>query len=318
MNKPVLYWGSYMHCVFGCGQRIPCSGETLLGEESFVDYSGKGSTQAFMCAKMGSKTEYIGRLGADSEGNQALRLFHEFGLISTEHIIMDNAAQTGVAIILTDAQGNNAILCVPGTNFCFTPEDFSRNIELIQRAQWMCFVLETNQDIVEYGIRRAKEMGVKTFLDPSPAATLSDDVYKCLDLIKPNEYEATVLTGITVTDEASALAAGRKLLEKGAGAAIITLGGNGSVLVTDSIQYYFATPKVTVVDTTSAGDVFGGTLVSMLNQGKDIVTAVAYASCAGALATTKIKPILDVLPQRSAVENLVKGYLRDQSNIRPL
>lgn len=318
MDKPVVYFGSYMHCIFGCGQKIPLSGETLIGEESFVDYSGKGNAQAFMCARMGTETEYIGRLGADSEGEQALHLFKEFGLINTDHIIIDEQEQTGVAIILTNAQGNNAILSVPGTNFCFSKDDFDRNEDLIKASEWICFVLETNQDIVEYGIRRAKQLGVKTFLDPSPAAQISEDVYPCIDLIKPNEYEASVLTGIDVTDEMSALAAGRNLLEKGVGAAVITLGGQGAVLVTKNGAWYFSTPKVTVVDTTSAGDIFGGTLVALLNQGKDITEAVAYASCAGALATTKIKPILDVIPQRAAVEMLAHEYLSVPTNIRRL
>lgn len=318
MKKSVVFLGSYMHCIFGCGKKIPQPGETMLGEDYFVDYSGKGNAQAFMCARMGSPTEYIGRLGTDSEGEQALGLFREFGLIDTSHIVMDHDQGTGIAIILTDAEGQNAIMSIPGTNFCFTKEDIDRNEDIIRSAEWMCFVLETNQDIVEYGIKKAKALGTKIFLDPAPAAELSEDIYPCLDLIKPNEYEASVLTGIPVVDVDSAVKAGKCLLAKGVKTVVITLGGNGSVLVVNGGAKFFAAPKVAVVDTTSAGDSFGGALVSMLNQGAEMEQAVVYATCAGALATTKIKPILEVLPRRSAVEDLVNIYYKEKANILTL
>jgi len=308
MAKNVVFLGSYMHCIFGCGNEIPKAGETLLGHEYFMDYSGKGSTQAMMCARMGSRVEYIGRLGADEEGALALSFFKDSGLLKTDYIRIDQETRTGVAIVLTDSHANNAIMVIRGANDRNTAQDLDEAQGLIKSADIMGFVLETNADAVEYGIKLAHRLGVKTFLDPSPVAHLSEDIFPCITYIKPNEYEAGALTGIEVTDAKSAVLAGERLLEMGVQNAIITMGKEGSVLVNQDVRKLFKSPQVQVVDTTSAGDVFGGALLAMVNQGSDLEEAIVYASCAGALATTVVYPILDVIPMREAVEAKAREY----------
>lgn len=318
MKKNVVFLGSYMHCIFTSGDRIPQVGETLTGEKYFVDYSGKGSSQAMMCARMGSETKYIGRVGADKEGEQALKFFEDFRLIETNYIKIDPSSHTGIAIIITDSKGNNAIMVVPGVNNKIQKEDIDTAENILRDADIMGFVLETNKDMVEYGIKKAYSMGIKTFLDPSPAQILSEDVYPCITYIKPNEHEAFILTGINVVDASSAVLAGEYLLKKGVKNVIITLGGDGVVLVTETCRKHFKAPSVEVLDTTSAGDVFGGTMLAMLNQGSDIEEALIYASCAGALATTVVYPILDVLPMRDAVERKVQEYIKEHDFITNL
>ena len=315
MAKRIVFLGSYMHCIFGIGDEIPKTGETVNGSQYIVDYSGKGSSQAMQATRMGSDVCYIGRLGNDMEGRVALQLFKESGLLHDEHIIIDEEHRTGIAIILADSHGDNAIMVIPGANDALTREDLDERTDIIAQADMMCFVFEANQAVSEYGIKKAHSLGVKTFLDPSPASPISEDVYPCLTYINPNEHEASLLTGISVTDAPSAVRAGRALLEKGVGNVIITMGGDGCVLVTPEESLYFNPPQVEVVDSTSAGDVFGGTLVAMLNQGSDLKEAIIYASCAGALATTAISPITEVLPRREAVEEKVKEYLQQPNQI---
>ena len=308
MGKHVVFLGSYMHCIFAGGAAIPRAGETLTGDHYVVDYGGKGSTQAMAAAVMGTDVKYIGKLGDDPEGQQAIDLFDSFGLIETDRIEIDPGSHTGIALILTDHAGNNAISVVPGVNNRFTQADIDRHEAVIRGADLMAFVLETNYEAVAYGVKKAHALGVKTFLDPSPAMAIGADVYACLDYIKPNEYEATVLTGIEVTDPESAVLAGRAFLDKGVGTAVVTLGALGTVLVTRDGSLHFRTPAVDVVDTTSAGDVFGGTFISLVSQGAPLDEAIAYASCAGALATTVAYPILDVIPTREAIEAQVRTY----------
>ncbi|XP_078068383.1 ribokinase isoform X3 [Mustelus asterias] len=104
---------------------------------------------------------------------------------------------------------------------------------------------------------------VKTIFNPAPAiADLDPEFYKETDVFCCNETEAEILTGIEVCSVASAGKAGSALLEKGCRSVIITLGAEGSVLMSldKRTPHYIPTKKVKAVDTTGAGDSFVGAL----------------------------------------------------------
>ena len=144
-----------------------------------------------------------------------------------------------------------------------------------------------------------------TFLDPAPAAKLPDDLYPCIDIIKPNETEAGMLTGIEVKDMHSAEAAGRWLLERGAGTTIITLGAQGAILVTLDIVKHFPAPRVQAVDTTGAGDIFSGSFMSALAGGIPLDEAIRFANAAAALSTTRLG-VIESIPGREEVADMLK------------
>ena len=88
-------------------------------------------------------------------------------------------------------------------------------------------------------------------------------------------------------DYDSAIKAGKWFLERGVKNALITLGERGSVLVTHDLIKTFPAPKIKAVDTTTAGDVFAGAFIYALSVEMPLEDAVLFASCAGALTTTK-------------------------------
>ena len=124
-------------------------------------------------------------------------------------------------------------------------------------------------------------------LDPAPARELSDELLKLVDIIKPNETEAEILTGIKVTDEASAAKAADALLAKGIKTVIITLGDKGLMLATKDGKEMIASNKVKAVDTTAAGDAFTGAIAFGLANGKTIKEASSYANAVAAISVTR-------------------------------
>ena len=123
--------------------------------------------------------------------------------------------------------------------------------------------------------------------------------------IKPNEVEAETITGIPVTDAASASRAGAWFLEKGVRHAIITLGSRGAVLVNASGTRHFSVPRLDapVVDTTGAGDCFSGTMMAALAEGRVLEDAIRMAICASALSTTRLGAV-EAIPGRDEVTKL--------------
>jgi ribokinase len=136
----------------------------------------------------------------------------------------------------------------------------------------------------------AKELGVKTILNPAPAvAKLPAELLKNTDVITPNETEVEILTGIAVTDEAAMLKAAQRLHDLGVATVIITLGSKG-VFYDDGAQHGIVPAfKVQAVDTTAAGDTFLGALSSELNPDlSNLKTAIEYGNKASSLAVQKM------------------------------
>ncbi len=287
MKKKITIIGSYNVGFFFIGDTMPVLGETIMGKQFHEGGGGKGSNQAVACASFGADTTFIGKLGADKYAIDALKMYKERG-ISIDRIKFIPDTHTGMSVMIVDNKGNNMISVVPGANYLFSKEDIDSEKEAIQSSFITGFQLENNHDTVFYGIRKAKEWGTKTYLDPAPATPLPDDLFPCIDIIKPNETEATILTGIKVTNVESAKKAGQWLLSKGVGKAIVTLGSKGAVLVTNEKGVHFKAPEVKAHDTTGAGDIFSGCFLALLAEGKEFSAAIKKAMCAASLSTTKI------------------------------
>ena len=296
--------GSYNVGLFLKGQRLPGVGETITADRFVEGPGGKGSNQAVAAAMFGAKVKFVGRVGVDSYGKDALELYRRLG-ISTELITIDKSIHSGISVILIDADGRNMISVALGANLRLSKEDIDRAAGEIERSMLVGFQLENNLETVLYGIRRSHELGAMTFLDPAPAVKIPDDIYHSIDIIKPNETEASVLSGIKVTGIAEAEAAGAWFLKQGAGTAIITMGELGAVLVSRHAVKHYPAPKVQAIDSTGAGDIFSGALMSALAGGRTIEDAIPFANTAAALSTTRLG-VIESIPSRDEVTNLLE------------
>lgn len=304
--KKVVVLGSWHKVIFLYGDRIPQPGESVSGSHYTVTAGGKGANQACICGNLGGNCVLIQNLGNDEDGVKAVETFREYHT-NVDYVKLVDGESTGFCCIMIDSKGENSLMTIEGAHGHYTEADIDACEDAFRDAFMAGFVLETNLDATEYAIRKAHSMGVKVFLDPAPAQKISEDIYSCLEWIKPNEHEAAVLSGISVTDFDSAVKAANWFRDKGVKNVLITMGGDGCVVVTDDVVKHYPSPKVQVVDTTTAGDTFAGAFLYALSVDMSLDDAVAYASCAGALCTTKPGSI-ESAPTKEELEELYRKF----------
>ncbi len=303
MSKPIVVVGSYNVGLFIKGPRLPEKGETVIGDTFYEGAGGKGSNQALCTAKMGGHVHFIGCIGGDSYGHDACMLYDELG-ISREFLFIDESTHSGISFIIIDANGDNVISVALGANNHLSPAHIDKAKGLIEKAGVLGCQLEGPVDTFAYALKMARSLGVTTCLDPAPAQPLSDEIYQNTDIIAPNESETQILTGVNVDTLDQAAKAGRILLDRGVGAAIIKLGGRGCLYVSEQEEVHFPAPTVEVADVTGAGDAFAGGLMVALSEGKSIKQAIEFATCVAALSVTKVG-VVNALPAREDAERLL-------------
>ena len=267
--------------------RIPKPGETILGGKFSTAAGGKGANQAVAAARAGGDVTFIARVGNDMFGKQALEEF-ESNNINAKYIKTDNAEPSGVALIFVDEKGENSIAVASGANARLSHRDVTEAEEVIKSADILLMQLETPMESVKRAAKIAKEAGVKVILNPAPACPLDNTLLSTLYVITPNESEAELLTDIPVTDFPSAEKAAFILLDRGVEVAIITMGIKGALIKTRELTKIVSGFKVNAVDSTAAGDVFNGSLVVAMAEGKTLEETVQFANAAAALSVTKL------------------------------
>jgi ribokinase len=311
----VIVVGSLTVDLTSFSDRLPSPGETVLGTHFTMVAGGKGGNQALASARMGAPTWMVGCVGDD-----AFRPIVAAGLsaggVHAEHVRTVPGSSTGIAHIRVDSRGDNNIVMIPLANAELGAHDVDAALAALRGRVAVALVqLEIPIDVALHAVRGAKAAGLVTVLDPAPAplTPLADDVYPLLDVVTPNETEASLLTGVPVVDQESAQAAGEWFVARGCATAIITLGAEGSVIVRgDKPARMVRAASVESIDTTAAGDAFTGAFGSRLALGDGIDTALTWATAAGGLATT-VNGASSSIPNLDAVRVLVQAGRRSRS-----
>ena len=266
---------------------FPAPGETILGGRFLMNAGGKGANQAVAAARLGGMVTFVGKIGDDIFGKQAVQQLEDEG-INVDFVAVDPENPSGVALITVDKKGENSIVVAPGSNGTLSSADFDKALAELDDSEFVLMQLEIPIPTVEHIARMAAKKQKKVVLNPAPAAALTDELLQNLYIITPNETEAELLTGIRVSDEQSALKAALVLNEKGVEIVIITMGSAGAFLLSNGKSEIISAPKVEVVDTTAAGDTFNGALVVALSEGKTIQDSIAFANKAASISVTRI------------------------------
>jgi ribokinase len=266
-----------------------------------MNAGGKGANQAVAAARLGGMVTFVGKIGDDIFGKQAVQQLEDEG-INVDFVAVDPENPSGVALITVDKKGENSIVVAPGSNGTLSAADFDKAIAELYESEYVLMQLEIPIPTVEHIARMAAKKQQKVVLNPAPAALLSDELLQNLYIITPNETEAELLTGIKVTDESSALKAASALNEKGVEIVIITMGSAGAFLLANGNSEIIKAPKVEAVDTTAAGDTFNGALVVALSEGKTIQESIVFANKAAAISVTRIGAQSSV-PFRKEISN---------------
>lgn len=287
MKQKIFVIGSSNTDMVVKSEKLPAAGETILGGAFLMNAGGKGANQAVAAAKLGANVTFVCKTGNDIFGKQAIQGFQKEG-INTDFVFTDTENPSGIALILVDAKGENSIAVASGANGNLQITEIAKVIEQISVNDTVLLQLEIPIPTVEFAIKECFERGAKVILNPAPATILSESIFKYIHIITPNETEAELLTGIKVTNLATAEQAALNLMEKGIKNVIITLGSQGAYLKNENKNCLIPTTKVEAIDSTAAGDVFNGALAVALSEGKDFEHAIQFACQAAAISVTRM------------------------------
>ena len=301
MSNKVTVLGSLNVDTFRRVPRLPQPWESLKMDDIGVAGGGKGANQAISAARSKSHVTFIGGVGNDVQGEMMLKLLKEDG-ININNVAKLNEG-TGQAFILLQESGENSIVIYGGANQAIKTTVIQNAMNDIKDSDFLVAQFETPLEVTNEAFKLARELNVKTILNPAPATDILDELKKNIDLIIPNETEAELLTGIKVVDEDTCSKAADKLIDQGINNVIITLGKQGAYYKTkDGVCELVPAFKVKAIDTTAAGDTFIGALVSKLDTSfSNLREAIIYASKASSLAVQRLGAIPSI-PYKDDVE----------------
>lgn len=281
--------------------RLPRPGESVTGTEHFYGPGGKGANQAVAAARLGATVGMVGRVGNDEHGVSLVRSLKAQG-VDVSAIGVDGDAGTGIAIITIDRSAENTIVISPGANMKLSPADIEDHRELISSARVVLAQLEIPAETV---LATARITTGLLCLNPAPPRPIDEELLDWIDVLVPNRSELGMLAQVdeptTVED---AVTAARSLRRRGP--TVVTLGGEGALLVDGDEFTVFPAPDVEPVDPTGAGDAFCGALAHSLSLGRALENAIPWANAAGAIAVTR-RGAQSAMPTLEEVQALVSG-----------
>lgn len=266
---------------------MPERGETVSGRCVTLVPGGKGANQAYAAGKLGGNVAMIGAVGNDAPGKSLLENLKSVN-VNVSGIKQLKDSTTGQAFITVDDNGENSIIIIAGANGKVSKELMDEYAEIIRESDIVIMQLEIPLDVVRYVKEMAVSKGKTVIVDPAPAISdIPDDFWEGIDYIKPNETELAILTGLHMETREEITNGARAMLEKGVRNVIVTLGGDGCLLVKKEKEEFFPSYKVKAVDTTAAGDSFTAAFALALSQGKTEQEAITLGQKVSSVAVTR-------------------------------
>ncbi len=282
---------------------MPESGMTITGSDFMTNAGGKGGNQAVAASKLGGEVYMVGCVG-EAFGEELKNTLQSYG-VHTDFVETRKGVSSGIAVIVV-IDGDNRIILDSGANALVSNEQIERALSYAQKGDYLLVQLEIGLPAVAFALKKAKEIGMVTLLNPAPAATLPEGVLSYADFFIPNETETRFYTDVMPQDEASVRLCAEKLRGQGVGNFIVTLGKRGSAALIGEELFSAEIFPVQAVDTTAAGDTYVGALCVRLSEGASVSEAMRFASCASALTVTK-RGAQQAIPVRSEVDVRLNG-----------
>lgn len=265
--------------------KLPNPGETVRGHDFLVAPGGKGANQAIAAARLGGDVGFIGSIGDDDFGRSIKKSLLDSGVDTARLCVRPNSA-TGVALIFSEACGENMIVIAAGANDFLLPADIDAAADAIAEASIIVCQFESPVATIERLVNAAKLSGVPVLLNPAPARRMADEMVDGIRFLVPNRQELAHLTGLPTRTLADVEAAAKALLVRGAESVIVTLGREGVLRASVAGARVFPAPIVEAVDTTGAGDTFVGGFAAEWCRTSDVDAAISFAQRAAAYSVT--------------------------------
>ncbi len=272
---------------------LPGPGETTLGTDFVTVPGGKGANQAIAVARAGAACTFLGAIGSDSFGVTLRARITAAGVDTSQ--LRTTYGGSGVALVMVNAEGENAILVTPGANASLTALT-ETELAVVRDADVLVAQLEIPVETVTEAAVAARVAGTRVVLNAAPAVPLPPELLAAVDLLVVNENEAQAYTGRGRQEPHALL----DLVPR----AVLTLGAQGAWYGDrDGTAVHVPAVKVDTVDSTAAGDAFTGALAVAWGEGRDLVDAVRWAAAAGAACVRRLGASVS-LPHRVEIDQL--------------
>ena len=266
-------------------ERIPRVGETVLARDLRYVEGGKGANQTVAAARLGGEVSMIGAVGSDDMGDRLLEVLEKDGVDISG--IKRSSESSGIALIVVDANGDNAITVISGANHDVQVHDVRQQESKIARSAIVLAQLECPLDVVAEAMILAKKHGCTSVLNPAPAQALPAELLANVDILTPNETELQLLSGHSTGTPDQVKAAAAILMKSGIKTLIVTLGSQGCYCISEAGEVFYPSYRVKMIDSTAAGDCFNGALVAALDRGESMHDAIHYAMKAAAISVSR-------------------------------
>ena len=278
-------------------------GETLMASDFSITPGGKGSNAAVAAARQGASVALIARIGDDDFGRMDMALWCAEG-IATGHVEQATGERSGVAQILVYGDdGDNSIAVHPGAGAGLGARHAQAAQAMLAGCRVVMASCEVPLEATLAAFRLARRGNAVTVLNPAPARPLPDELLALVDVLTPNESELRELAG--AAHAGSPESAAMRLLARGAGAVMVTLGAAGCRLYRHGLAPVgLAGRAMQVADTLGAGDTFTGALAAALARGELLATAMRWANAAAALSVMRHGAVAGI-PGRAEVAALL-------------
>lgn len=278
--------------------QLPGPGETVVGPGMERHGGGKGANAAVAAARAGARVRFVGAVGDDDFGRDALAELRAEGVAVDDVAVLDDLA-TGVALIVVDAAGENQIAVGAGANGRVGAGDVRAALaRALPDVGCVLVSTEIPEAAVAAAVETATAAGVPCVLNPAPVVPVVAALLALGPIVTPNAGEAALLAGTEGTARdgtgssrvlTDALHRARDIGGRTAAPVVVTLGGDGVLLVDpDGATEHLPSRSVAVRDTTGAGDTFNGVLAARLAAGDELARAARAANAAAALSVAEV------------------------------
>ena len=303
-KRPVIVvFGSIIMDLTALAETLPEAGQTVVGDLFYTLPGGKGANQAVAAARLGAEVRMVGRVGDDAFGAALLDGLRAEG-IDVGGVAVDPDNASGVAMIWLDASRENRIVAVYGTNLACDETQLRAVERALDGADALLLQLETPPALTLQAAAAARQRGVRVVWDPAPAQMAPRGIHAAADVLTPNQTEASMLSGVEVTDLVTAAEAASRLRAMGAPVAVVKLGEQGAYYASADESGHVPAFAVDAVDTVAAGDAFGGAFAVAAAEGLSLGESVRFGAAAGARAVT-VPGAQAAMPAREQVERLL-------------
>ena len=288
----------------GFSDAAPRDGDSNPGRVR-LSAGGVGRNIAHNLANLGVRTELLTAFGDDALSQTARRFCTEYG-VSVSHARTVPGGQTSSYLYFCGPDGEMK-LAVSDMSVCeeITPDYLRENLPLLNGAALLILDANLPAESIRF---LAENVTVPVYADPVSAVKAEKlrPVLGRLHTLKPNRLEASILSGIPITDEESLCSAAETLLKTGLRRVFISLGEDGVLAAERGQMLHLPAMKTNAVNVTGAGDSFMAALGWAYLRGLSLKEA-AEAGCAAAACTVESRETVSPLLNETALMRRMKS-----------